>query len=491
MLLTCEINSGIRLEDYNLYPSLMMGLSALKTDAETLIPKFNGRKLWFINSTPKGGGVAEMLPTEVNLLRQLGADCEWVVASSQQATYFTFTKKLHNLIHGVGDPDITSEEILGYESVNQQNAYELDQRVKPGDMIVIHDPQPMAIASFMKTKGIVFIWRCHIGTDERSDKTSAAWNFLRKYADPFHKTVFSATEYIPSYLSGKAVIIKPSIDPLSDKNEELTVHDIVAILCNAELVPEHQPVVNPPYNIPAKKLQPDGSFGSPLTPEETGLLHRPTILQVSRWDKLKGFLPLMQGYAELITNRKQYSESNKHNLRRIELSRLVLAGPDPDFVADDPEGENVLKQLAEYYSSLPSFLQEHISIIKLPMESTKINGLIVNALQRTATVIVQNSLKEGFGLTVTEAMWKIKPVIGTNTVGIRQQIQDHVDGIVIDDPTNATAIARNLALVLNSESDRRTWAYHAQKKVMDQFLIFSSLRLWLQLFGSLSGKVPG
>lgn len=485
MIQPIEVKSGIRLEDYNLYATLAIGLRELNAEAATQVPKINSSKLWFVNSTSRGGGVAEMLPREINLLRQLGLDCEWIVASADHSGFFAFTKKIHNLIHGTGEHIITREEQEQYEQVSRDNAAEFDKLVKPGDIVVIHDPQPMGMASFMKTGGLKFIWRCHIGTDEQNLQTASAWSFLQKYAGPFLKAVFSATEYIPSYLTGKASVIRPSIDPLAHKNRELSINELVGILCNADLLTQYHEVLTPPFSHTAKKLQPDGTFQSPLLSSDMGLLFKPTIVQVSRWDKLKGFLPLMKGYEELRTHPALYAGDDARNKKRIELSHLILAGPDPGFVADDPEGKEILEELARFYCALPPAVQEHISIIELPMQSREENDLIVNALQRAATIVMQNSIKEGFGLTITEAMWKTKPVIGTNVVGIRQQLKDDIDGLLIENPEDPKEIASKIASALNEEKSRNVWAHNAQKKVIDQFLIFTSLREWLQLFALL------
>lgn len=486
MVGTIKLEPGILLEDYNLHPALAMGLRELKTDASALVGKFERRKLWHVNSTSEGGGVAEMLPREINLLRQLGVQCDWVVATTEETNFFIFTKKLHNLIHGTGNEVITHQEIAIYEEVSRINAIKLDELVNPNDIVVFHDPQPMGMAMHMKTKGLKFIWRCHIGTQEQNAQTKAAWNFLKKYEEPFERAVFSASEYIPSCLTGISTVIAPYIDPLSEKNKELSVNEVTGILCNARLLSEYHPVMPAEYADTAKRLRADGIFASPLLPTDMGLLFKQTILQVSRWDKLKGFLPLMKGYTELRSHPDKYAQSNPRNLKRIELSHLVLAGPDPGAVSDDPEEDQMLNELISFYTQLPPEIQDNISIIKLPMVSHIENDLMVNALQRTATIIVQNSIKEGFGLTVTEAMWKAKPVIGTTATGIQQQMQNEIHGVIINNPEDPKEIAEKIAYTLNEDKRRKVWALNGQKRVNDQFLIFSSLRQWLQLFAAVS-----
>lgn len=485
MVKIMEIKEGVQLKDYNLYSSLAMALRELNQEASKLLPKIKGRKVWMVNSTGQGGGVAEMMPRIISLLRQVGIDCEWVVVSTDKKEFYDLTKKIHNLVHGESQPKFTIAEKHLYEQVNRQNAEEVLKFFKPGDIIVIHDPQPLGMIIFlMKKIPLMFIWRCHIGIDKHSVHTDAAWEFLKPYAEQFPLAIFSAPEYIPGFLSGKSVIMHPSIDPLDHKNRDLPIHKVIGILCNANLVTEYHPVLMPPFTESVKRLQPDGSFQSPLLPSDMGLLFKPVILQVSRWDRLKGFLSLMKGFEELKEKMESYAGSDQRNIRRLQLTQLVLAGPDPAFIEDDPEGKEVLSELIEYYLSINPSIQPYISILKLPMSSRKNNELIVNALQRVATIVVQNSLKEGFGLTVTEAMWKIKPVIGTQACGIRHQIRDNLDGLLIEDPSNKEEIASKINYALSHPKEREVFGYYAQKRVIENFLIFTQIRKWLQLFAS-------
>jgi trehalose synthase len=483
MIKIIEVKEGVQLKDYNLYSSLTTQVLELQEEAALLVPQIKQRKVWMINSTDKGGGVAEMMPRLISLLRQLGVDAEWVVVSTDNRDFFNLTKKLHNLIHGEKCEPITQEEKNLYENVNKDNAEQLCKIINHDDIIIIHDPQPIGMIGFMKQKiNAKFIWRCHIGLDTSSDFANLAWDFLQPYAEQFSVSVFSSAEYIPSFLIGKAIIMQPTIDPLDHKNRELSIHKVVGILCNSNLVTEYNPVFTPPFAETVKRLQPDGTFQSPLVPTDIGLLFRPLVVQISRWDRLKGFLSLMKGFVELKDNMSTYSNHSARNVRRLEMVHLVLAGPDPNFVNDDPEGNEVLSELSQYYLSLPPSIQQYISILKLPMSSRKNNELIVNALQRVASVIVQNSSKEGFGLTVTEAMWKSKPVIGTTTCGIKQQIQDNLDGLLIENTFSEKEIASKLSYALERPKEREVWGYYAQKKVIENFLIFSQIKNWLKLF---------
>jgi trehalose synthase len=330
--------------------------------------------------------------------------------------------------------------------------------------------------------GLRIIWRCHIGHDEHLPTTRAAWRFLKPYAEVYDRTVFSAPEYIPDYLAGRATIIHPGLDPFSHKNRGLSPHKLVGILCNAGLKSEHHPVLTEPFSHQARRLQPDGSFGPAVDPEEIGLLYRPIVTQVSRWDRLKGLRPLLEGFVRL----KRWMHDPSRNWsprrrRRVEIVRLILAGPDPASVQDDPEGQGVLEDLSADYCALPPEIQRDVALLTLPMNSRKENALMVNALQRCSTIIVQNSIREGFGLTATEAMWKRVPVLATRASGLRQQIRSGIDGILTQDATDPDEIARRLDDVLRDLPKRDLLARSAQRRVHDEFLIFTQLCEWLRV----------
>jgi trehalose synthase len=328
---------------------------------------------------------------------------------------------------------------------------------------------------------IAAIWRCHIGLDRETPQTQAAWDFLEPYAAPYDHAVFTAPEYIPSCLAGRATIIHPAIDPLSHKNRSLSVHKLVGILANGALIKPWGPVLTAPFLEPAKRLQRDGSWAPATEPEDIGLLFRPIVTQVSRWDRLKGFLPLMQGFVSLKKDLQARDDLEERHRRALELVRLVLAGPDPGSIEDDPEGRDVLAELCAAYAKLPPDIQSDVAIVALPMSSMKDNALLVNALQRCSDIVMQNSLQEGFGLTATEAMWKGAAVIGSRAVGLRQQIRPVLDGLLIRDPEDAEEIAGTMDALLGDPTKCQMLGRSAQQRVHDHFLVFTNVRRWFEL----------
>jgi trehalose synthase len=376
----------VTLDDYGAVATLALAVQELRALAATVVPALEGRTIWMVNSTAAGGGVAEMLPGIVALLRELGLAVEWVVIGSHEEEFFRFTKQIHNMVHGYGEPTVDDRERDLFERVSRDNAAVLRGMLDPNDILVVHDPQPIAVGALLHEElGIPTIWRCHIGLDRRTPATSAAWTFLRPYATTYDQTVFSSPEYIPDYLSGRATVIHPAIDPLSHKSRELSINKLVGILCNARLLTEHSPVRTPPFEEPAQRLQRDGSWAIATEPEDLGLLFRPIVTQVSRWDRLKGWRSLLQGFVRLKETDMDRGRLDERGRRTIETARLVLAGPDPGHVADDPEGREVLDELRRDWLALPESLQSDVALLALPMRSPKQNALMV---KRAAALLV-------------------------------------------------------------------------------------------------------
>jgi len=314
-----------------------------------LADKFSSKQFLHINSTKAGGGVAEILSRMVPLLSGLGIVVRWEVIQGDQR-FFTITKKIHNSLQGLQE-EFTDDMWEYHWSINEKNAKNLDLNA---DVIFIHDPQPVPLIKF-RDKG-VWIWRCHIDV---SNPVDSVWNRVSAYAGKYDAAIFSVSKFAkPMPLD--EFIITPTIDPLSEKNSDLTKGEITKV---AER-----------FKIP---------------------LDKPIILQVSRFDRFKDPNGVIRAYRMV----KKYNDC-----------RLVLAG---SSASDDPEGEAVIREVKEFAGNDPD-----IHILLLPAFSDK----DINALQRMATVVLQKSLKEGFGLTVTEAMWKSKPVIGGNVGGISTQI---------------------------------------------------------------------
>ncbi len=367
---------------------------------------FRGRSFLHINSTREGGGVAEILHRMVPILTEIGIDARWEVIKGD-AKFYDTTKKVHNALQG-NEERFTREMWDHHLEVNRENAGKLDLEA---DAVVIHDPQPAPLIEFRKNG--VWIWRCHIDV---SSPRPDAWNAINRYSERYDAAVFSVARFARS-MKIDEFIIPPSVDPVSDKNRELTPDEINDTAAR--------------YNIPRD---------------------RPVILQVSRFDVFKDPIGVIKAYRMV----KKYNDCV-----------LVLAGSP---ATDDPEGETVLAEVREYAEGDPDII-----ILLLPPFSDR----DINALQRLATVVLQKSLKEGFGLTVSEAMWKEKPVLGGAVGGIPTQIVHGVTGFLVHSPEGAAFRIRQL---LNDSGMARRMGQQGKEYVRSNFLITRQVRDYLSVW---------
>jgi len=476
-----KLGRGPRLKDYAARLELEPAVDALRRTAAECGDALRGRRVWMVNSTETGGGVAEMMPRLVSLLRELGVETEWGVLTSKEPSFFDLTKRLHNLIHGVDVRVPSADDRDVFVAENERNAGEFAEHLTPDDLLVVHDPQPIAMGAQLKEEiGLRSVWRCHIGIEETTPSTTAAWDFLRPWAETYDRAVFSVADYVPDYLSDRSDISAPAIDPLGHKNRPLSVHKLAGILCNAGLANSSHPVLTPPFENLALRLQADGEFRPANENGHVGMMFRPTVVQVSRWDRLKGWGPLLEAFVQLKMRHAMSTQVGVHG-RRVALARLVLVGPDPRGVDDDPEGKAVLDELAQQWLALDPALQQDIAVLVLPMASRKENALMVNALQRCSTIVVQNSRREGFGLTATEAMWKGCAVIGTQAAGLRSQIRDGIDGRLSHDSDDVDGLAHLMDDVLAAAHERSNWGANAQRRVASEFLVLSQVARWIKI----------
>ncbi|RKY83003.1 glycosyl transferase family 1 [candidate division KSB1 bacterium] len=377
----------------------------------------SGCSIQHINSTRVGGGVAEILENLIPLMREVGLSAKWSVLEGTQE-FYNVTKAFHNALHGQ-DIEITPEMFDIYIENNKRNYKLIDN---DEDFIVLHDPQPLSLIEKRKKNKTKWVWRCHIDLSEADIRL---WGMLRMYVEKADGAVF----HLPEYAKGLYIdqyIIPPAIDPLSDKNRELPDEVI---------------------NETIEKFNIDKN--------------RPIILQVSRFDRLKD--PV--GVIEVFKIVKRW-----HNCQ------LVLAG---GAASDDPEGEKVLNEVRERSEGDPD-----IHILNLPPDS----HIEINALQRAATIVLQKSVREGFGLVVTEAMWKGKPVIGGAVGGIQRQIIHGETGFLTQTIEGTAFRVRQL---LGNPGLANRLGRQGKEYVRSNFLLPTYLKNWILLLLSLKHPERG
>jgi trehalose synthase len=451
-------------------------VESLLGDGQRLRDALAGAAVVCVNSTASGGGVAEMLRVLLPYVRGIGIDTRWLVIEGDER-FFAITKRLHNHLHGVegdGGP-LGEDEQRHYEGVLRGNAAQLANAVRPGDVVIIHDPQPAGLAAAMRQRGARVVWRCHVGTDTPNARTELGWNFLRRYLDPsvIDAYVFTRRSFAPPWIPTERTFeIPPSIDPFSPKNQPLSADESAAILSSvgllsgAERCAEYQ-------RRDGSRRRIDRGVDVVRTGPPPGR-DVPLVVQVSRWDLLKDMAGVMRGFAEFVVGDHE--------------TQLVLAGPVVSAVADDPEGAEVLRDCWEVWRRLPHHARSRVALACIPMADLEENAIIVNALQRHATVVVQKSLAEGFGLTVSEAMFKRRAVVASAVGGIADQIVDGDSGVLLHDPTDVSLFAGQLADLLDQPERLATLGKQAHERVVDHFLPDTQLRHWSEVVSAVLGR---
>ncbi len=431
-----------------------------------------GRTILNINSTAKGGGVAEMLQTLLAYVRGAGIDARWLVIEGSEE-FFAITKRIHNGIYGSpgdGGP-LGDAERRCYEEVLRRNADELRALVRPGDLVLIHDAQPLGLAADLKSAGANVAWRSHIGRDDANDFSERAWEFIRPYLEAVDVVVVSKASFAPPFCAPEMVhVIAPSIDPFSAKNEPMSPRNVRLALGYVGLIDGDG---SPPV-VPFTRR--DGSPGrinrhvDVLQSGPSPSAQAPLVVQASRWDRLKDMAGVMEGFA--------------YNVDPSLGAHLILVGPAVTGVADDPEAAAVYEECVERWRALPHAIRGRIHLACVPMSDPDENAAIINALQRHATVIVQKSLAEGFGLTVTEGMWKARPVVAGAVGGITDQIEDERSGLLVD-PHDLTQFGRGVERLLADRGLAGRLGLAGQQRVRDQYLGDRHLEQYGALFEKL------
>ena len=383
-----------------------------------LARELKGKTVKMVNSTAVGGGVAEMLNRLVPLLGELEVTTHWDVITGGN-DFFEVTKAFHNALHGA-EYELTPSAREIFLSYNQQNR----QRMQfTEDMVVIHDPQPAALIASGKHKDkdapARWVWRCHI---DLSNPNPQVWGFLRPFIEQFDAAIFSSQSFarqlpIPQYL------FYPCIDPLSEKNKDLD-EAFVQKVCN--------------------------EFGVDRS--------RPIVTQVSRFDRLKDPVGVVQAFKLA---------------RKYVDCQLVLAG---GGASDDPEGALVLKEVKEAAGGDPDII-----ILDLPPWC----ALEINALQRASTIVVQKSIKEGFGLTVTEALWKGKPTVAGAVGGIPNQVIHKLTGMLVH---SVEGCAYQIRYLLTHPEFAAQLGRSGREHVKENFLMTTNVRRWLLLLRILTSS---
>jgi trehalose synthase len=378
--------------------------------------RLKGKRILHVSATAFGGGVSEILYTLVPLMIDVGLEAEWHVIYGREE-FFNATKIMHNALQG-NPQDLTDEQWDIWRRYNEINAAELS---RDWDVVIVHDPQPAALASLVGEKSRRWIWRCHI---DLSTPNPATLDRLVPYLEPYPAAVFHMPAYVPSGMDGRAHIVPPAIDPLAPKNMAFSPEDAVYIC------------------------------------EQFGIdVDRPLLCQVSRFDPWKDPLGVIDAYRIV--------------KEQIPDVQLALVG---SMATDDPEGWDYFNATVAHADGDPD--------IHILNNLNNVGAIEVNAFQSHCDVVIQKSTREGFGLTVTEAIWKGRPLIGGAVGGIPLQVADGETGFLV---SSVEECATRCLEILHDPGLGKQLGRAGKEAVRKRFLMPRLLRDWLALFEQVEG----
>jgi trehalose synthase len=392
----------------------------LLAEIRRLAEPLQGKRVLHVNATSFGGGVAEILYTLLPLMNDVGLEAEWQVMTAD-SEFFNVTKSFHNGLQGA-PVELPADVRTLYEEVNRRNAAQLSRHY---DFVVVHDPQPCALRSWVPDDGLGttrWLWRCHIDT---STPDRQLYDYLLPFIQRYDRAIYTMANYAPEGLGVPLEVVPPAIDPLAPKNMTLVPDDAHYIV---------------------------RQFGIDVD--------RPLLLQVSRFDPWKDPLGVVDAYRQV---KGRYPDV-----------QLALIG---SMASDDPEGWDYLEKLSTYVAGDPDvFVLSNLD---------NIGSVEVNAFQSHAAVVLQKSTREGFGLTVSEGLWKARPVVAGAVGGIPLQIEDGVTGYLVD---SSAACAERCIEILERPEPAQAMARRGKEHVREHFLTPRLLRDYLRIFNDMLGE---
>jgi trehalose synthase len=386
--------------------------------ARDLAANLKGLRIVHVNSTADGGGVAEILRSMVPLMRDVGLDTQWMVMPGHEA-FFEITKKMHNLMQGA-DGQLTAEEMSTYVVQSWRVSRAIQKQGIAADIWVMHDPQTLPLAAFLPPDQAA-MWVCHIDTTQPNQGTAAA---VRPWINAYPLVVFSLPQYVlPGLDRNVTRIAPPAIDVMMQKNQRPDLDTARSIIARLGMDPQ-----------------------------------RPLISQVARFDPWKDPWGVIDAYRMVKKERPD-----------VQLALLgVIAAQ------DDPEAYSIFDTVVQHAGDDPD--------IHLFTDGRQVGEAEVAAVQTAADVIIQKSLREGFGLSVTEALWKGTPVIGGNCGGIRIQITDGQTGFLVD---TVEQCADRVLTLLNDRARAEEMGNAGKERVRNQFLTPRLMNDYLECFHEL------
>src|SRR5450755_1731888 len=452
-----------------LFEPMIARLSEAEQHARDVL---GGRTVWWVNSTALGGGVAQIIRTLLPYWRGAGIDVRWMVVRGS-AEFFRVTKRFHNHLQGqAGDRDVLGiDELTTLDAAAHRHARVLASQLAPGDVVVLNDPQTAAMSVPLARAGATVIWRCHLGMDHDNELSWHAWRCLRPRLAGVDRFVFSRYAFVPEWLGGaETSILTPGIDPASTKNLPMSEGAARAILQHLGLA-AGVPTAAASYECTDGSTAMLAARPTVLDSDRAPDWSRdPVVVSLARWDRIKDPVGILDGFLERVL-----AASDAH---------LLLAGPDANQVADDPEAAAVLAKVRERWRRLPPPARARVHLACLPLTSPEENDAMVNAIQRQAAVVVKKSLQEGFGLGVTEAMWQARPVVASAVGGHLDQVQHLHSGLLVEDPADVAAFGDAIVELLREPPLAARLGQTGRERVRALFLNDRHFMRWVEVLGS-------
>jgi trehalose synthase len=441
---------------------------------ESAATALDGHTVWHVNSTCDGGGVAELLYGFLRRHNDLGVPTRWLVADATP-DFFEITKRLYFKLYGTdrGPEPLTTAERDRYVATTAEHATAALTYLRPGDAAILHDPQTLGMAAGLRAAGVRVIWQCHLGSLDPNPWTDQVWSFFGDDLFAPDGYIFSHPSYVPETIDGDRVrIIPPAIDPASPKNRPLSDPEVLAVLTGIGLTSGDLTSGDDLLSAVTGRTAPGWLAGMAQVDQGAPLpAGASAVLQVSRWDTLKDMAGVLTAFIEVIA-----PASDAH---------LVLAGPDPLAIADDPGGVEVLAQMRETIAALPGPLRDRIHLVITTGDDLEGTAFVINALQQRAQVITQKSIKEGFGLTITEGMLKRKPVVAPAVGAIGTQVIHGRTGLLMADALNLREFGLDVLHLLHDAGLRDRLAAEGLAHCTRLFLIDRQLGDYGRMFAEL------
>lgn len=403
-----------------------------------------------VNATATGGGVAELLHGLVPAQNAAGLAAGWAVIGGTRR-FYSITKRLHHLLHDNANPKaLDGDAFADYRAVLAEQEDWFHENLIPGDVVCLHDPQTLGLAPALADAGVRVIWHCHIGTSRpAAPGPSVVWRAFSAELARVDAVITTLAEFAPPVPPGKRHTIEPAIDLCAPKNRELTEAAVAEILFDIGLTDS---VRSSEHSFSA--------FETAAAPDRRGAVveqfrllpaQARVVAQVSRWDPLKdmpGVLRQLPGLPDDV--------------------HVVLVGPDPAHVLDDPEGFRVLREVRAVRDAMSPDDRVRVHLVLTSLRDADRAALVVNAVQRRADVVLLKSIEEGFGLAATEAMAKGRAVVAGAVGGLRRQILDGRNGLLVD-PADQEAVRGAVLRLLDDPALRERLGAAAAARVAQMY----------------------